>query len=281
MAITTGTAIALGATAVAGAGASMYSARQQRKAAGQHPDFAGAHRDALQAEIDLLPARYAADREFMPKFDALAMASQDRTAEASLKTMDRLEEEYGGRFVERMREHLKLADPSGFRAREMLAAEVMKDLAAGGDLSDDERREVQQAVRGGQVARGNVLGPAAVHEEAMETGDAAFRRRQQRLGNVGSFLAGTSPAAQFGALTAAQQGAAPFAPASTGPAFNTQGVGQAAGQIFGAQEARHQAQMNQPNPWMQGLGMVVGAGTSLYGSHMKAKAWAGQAGGTG
>lgn len=55
------------------------------------------------------------------------------------------------------------------------------EYALGGKLDDATRSEVEQQVRQGQAARGNILGNAATFTEAMELGKAGEARKAQRL----------------------------------------------------------------------------------------------------
>jgi hypothetical protein len=63
-------------------------------------------------------------------------------------------------------------------------AQVASDFALGGRLNDDEVRNVSNAVRAGQAARGNFLGDAALVQEVVRQADAGDQKRQQRLGNL-------------------------------------------------------------------------------------------------
>jgi hypothetical protein len=267
MAITTGTGLAVAGLA-AGAGTAYAAHRASRGGSGPGvPDYGANYRDALQAEIDLMGPRLEAEREYGPGFDAIQTESAERTAREMSRIMLELEQEYGPQYIEQARENIRLSDPEGWEARMLLHEMVMRDAERGGELSPDERREVQQAVRGGQVARGNVLGDAAAFEEAMETGDAAWRRQQQRMGNLASFTQGATPQAQFGQISRAQQGASPFAPVG-GPVTDPNRTAQAAGQIHGTQAGLHQAYLNRPNPWMQAAGMITGAGAQMAGAYI-------------
>ncbi|MEM6888767.1 MAG: hypothetical protein AAF636_11570 [Pseudomonadota bacterium] len=167
---------------------------------------------------------------------------------------------------------------------ETLYDQIMKELGLGAELSDGVRREVQQGVRGGQAARGNILGNSAIYEEAMELGqagenrqlqrqgqalgflssgvtpeDIAYRKRQQAMANLGSFMSGQTPVAQFGQLQGAQQGAAPYAPQNA-PQVLDPNAG-ARGTQFAMQNYSNQlnAWSQQGNPWMQGLGLGISA----------------------
>ena len=69
-----------------------------------------------------------------------------------------------------------------------LGRNVRGELAAGYELGPNLGREVEQAVRGAQTARGNILGAAPTAQEAFGKGQAALGLYQQRLGNYNQFL---------------------------------------------------------------------------------------------
>ena len=69
-----------------------------------------------------------------------------------------------------------------------LGANVGRELGYGYDLGPELGREVEQAVRGAQTARGNILGAAPTAQEAFGKGQAALNLYQQRLGNYNQFL---------------------------------------------------------------------------------------------
>ena len=69
-----------------------------------------------------------------------------------------------------------------------LGANVGRELGYGFDLGPELGREVEQAVRGAQTARGNILGNAPTAQEAFGKGQAALNLYQQRLGNYNQYL---------------------------------------------------------------------------------------------
>lgn len=167
---------------------------------------------------------------------------------------------------------------------EELFTQIMADLGLEAQLNDSTRREVQQGVRGAQAARGNILGNSAIYEEAMELGqageqrqqqrqqntlqfltsgttpeDIAYRKKQQAMANLGSFMGGQTPVAQFGQLAGAQQGAAPYAPQNAPQVLNPNAGAQ--GAQFAQQNYAQQmnAYSQQANPWMAGLSLGVSA----------------------
>ena len=174
-----------------------------------------------------------------------------------------LQQQYGPQFVQQQLEALKQADPQGYAARKQLFDRIMTDsrenpdrpmaddlqqaivgqLQNAGRLDSRMLQEVQQSVRGGQVARGNYLGNANTAQEAegvvnaseglrdsqqqqaagfLQSGvtpeDVQYRRIQQSLADLGAFQNGTTPQAQFRNISGAGNGAAPFMPGNTATA---------------------------------------------------------------
>jgi len=180
--------------------------------------------------------------------------------------------------------------PTARPGAEALQAQILADLERGGTLDEDARSRVTQGVLGGQVGRGNWLGNAAATEEAtalttaseqqntdaqqraltfltsgVSPDDAAYREESQNLSNLGAFLSGETPTAQFSQLSGASSGAVPFsaAPNTTGVNANAgwQGV-QNQQNLYGIQQ---QAQQNQVNPWVAGLSGAF-QGLNIWGA---------------
>lgn len=72
------------------------------------------------------------------------------------------------------------ADPTTEATRQTLGGSVLEQLQAGASLDPSLRREVQQATRQGQTARGISFGAAPIAQEALFTGQLANQLRQQR-----------------------------------------------------------------------------------------------------
>jgi len=72
--------------------------------------------------------------------------------------------------------------------RGLIEDEAMNQLRLGSTLDESVRREVQQASRGAQAARGNIFGVAPAVEEAMQTGMMGEQRKAQRYGAAAAFL---------------------------------------------------------------------------------------------
>lgn len=163
-------------------------------------------------------------------------------------------------------------------SNEELQRMILERIDRAGQLDPSVERELSQQVMGGQVARGNYLGNAAANQEAEYLGaaseaqkaqaqseamafltgglapqDAANRETQQDMANLGAFLSGETPTAQFGQLSGAQAGIVPFNTGAPLPGVNAnagwQGVDYA-NQLYGVQQ---QAAANTVNPWVAGL----------------------------
>lgn len=177
-----------------------------------------------------------------------------------------------------------------------LQQQILADLERGGELTPEEMRAVSQSARGQAVARGNARGNAAASAEAGAVGavseqrnqerqqralaflvsgttpeDVDYRRNQQNLSNLGSFIGGVTPTAQFKQLSGAGNGAVPFATPKPGltldPNAGATGANYAS-TLYGIQS---NAAASQINPWMAGLGLgAQGVGVySAWGGFQK------------
>jgi hypothetical protein len=95
--------------------------------------------------------------------------------------------------------------------------------------------------------------------------DIAYRREQQNLANLSSFMNNQTPTSQFKSLSGAQTGPTPFAPGQTLPQLpnNGNGAQQAA---INSWQTQLSAAGNQSNPWMAGLSSLLGAGSAAIKS---------------
>lgn len=127
------------------------------------------------------------------------------------------------------------AGPGVRPANEELQRLIQQNLDRGGELDPSLETEISQSVLGQQTARGNWLGNAAATQEAGALGaaseaqntaaqeaalrfltgglapeDVAHRESQQNLANLGAFINGETPVAQFGQVSGAANGVVPF-----------------------------------------------------------------------
>ena len=103
-----------------------------------------------------------------------------------------------GQFAGTANQLLQQYDPRFRQTYKALGARVNQGLRAGYELGPDLGREVTQAVRGAQTARGNILGAAPTAQEAFGTGQAALNLYNQRLGQAQNFLQGRNPMDMMG-----------------------------------------------------------------------------------
>lgn len=86
-------------------------------------------------------------------------------------------------------EALREYNPQQTALADKLAEQAMTDLERGRRLSADEYREIEQATRGAQAARGMGFGPADAFAEAMNVGQAAENRYRQRQNFASNIVA--------------------------------------------------------------------------------------------
>ena len=227
------------------------------------PNYAAANREGVLTGVELLPLQKqieaaakmgtkisykdprtgeTKEADFTGAGDADQMRSQigfmTEAADALAKSQLESQQKYGLGYVEQRSKELEAADPLGTKMRKALGEDIYKE-GFGTGLSKSQEDQVTQAERGAQAARGNIFGGAPAAAEAMSVGDAGFRMRQQRLANASAFLSGTTPVAQFGQISGAQQGAS---------AWNPMGIQQGMG--LNANAGAMGAQFEQ-NKWQQ------------------------------
>ena len=188
-------------------------------------------------------------------------------ADFMAKTMLDVQEKHGLDFVAQRNRELEAADPIGAAVRKRLGEEALAGLDRGYELDPGMRREVDQASLGHMAASGNILGSGAAVQAGERRGDAAFRQYQQRLANAASFLSGTTPVAQFGQLSGAQQGASPFNPMGINQGLTVNPNAGAQGQQFAMNtynQRMNYAAQQQPIG-SQLLGMAAGIGGQALG----------------
>jgi hypothetical protein len=237
-----------------------------------------------------------------------AAAMSDQTAKALLD----IQKNYGADFVKQRIADLQQSDPQGFADRKELFDRILADsqkaapnagmskdlqdavnnqLNTGGQLTGGpggELEQVQQAVRGKQIANGITLGNAPAEQEAaavegaseqkrsqvqstaqqylaagISPEDIQYRKIQQDLENLGAFESGTTPEAQFASLSGAGNGAAPSsAPYSNTAAIDPNAALAQAMQLYSGQVNWSQQQVN---PWTAGLSTLGGLGNVAAG----------------
>lgn len=246
------------------------------------PNLGQSSRDAIYADLDTLPARNTANinsqleaiNKLGPANTAYQIQSADQYSQAGLDMLNK----YGPQYASEQLKLQEQLDPRAFQVRQQLGDRVSSDLMLGGQLDPDSERVLQEQVRGAQAARGNILGGSAGGQEAYVKQQLSQGLRQQRMGNAQSFL-GLTPVTQQGGNvinpTAAASAVPSYAtPTGVGPNPNAMGIGaNFASSNYGTQMSGYNAGLgysanmaSQPNPWMQGLGLVAGIGSSALTS---------------
>lgn len=240
-------------------------------------------------------------------YDFTGLGDADNAAIVSdqmAQTLLDIQKNYGADFVKQRLADLEQSDPKGFAARKELFARIMADaeknpgrpmaqelqdtitqtLQRGGKLDARQTQQVQEKVRGKQVANGIILGNAPASAEAgamVEASDAmlaqrqqqgmdfltsgvspedvAYRNIQQSLSNLGAFVNNQTPTAQFGQLSGAQAGAAPFTSTGTpNAALNPNASAQGISNAF----TQYQNNQSQANPWLAAMSTGVNAASA-------------------
>lgn len=200
------------------------------------PDYTKANRDGVLASVEMLPLQKKIEaaaklgkkvtyinpttgKEETADFSGFGDVDQSReqlnflaeSGDVMAKTTLDTQKKYGLDYIAQRDRELQAADPIGYALRKKMGEDITGE-GFGTNLSAAQQQQVTQAERGAQAARGNIFGGAPAAAEAMAVGDAGFRMRQQRLANASAFLSGTTPVAQFGQISGAQQGASVFNP---------------------------------------------------------------------
>ncbi len=253
-------------------------------------DYRNETRENLEAQIDLMPRLFGAEKEWGQRFAQNKMDIHRQMAPQIMGMMEQIQprlaamdrqtlqaqreadigamEQLGPRAMAAMRG----IDPSKTRLMDTLTEQAEQGLEAGGALTSMEQRRFQQNVRGAQGARGMGMGPADALYESAELQLAGERRQQQRKGDayqaIGmrqgvmgdpfmQILGKPSGVSPMMAMQAAGQGRG----YSPGALFNPES--NYAGNIHsGNQQAVNMARMAS----MQGKNALMGAGIGALGS---------------
>ncbi len=266
------------------------------------PDYAAANKEGVQAEMDALPLKNKlnaaaqlgqkyTDPDTGKVYDFTGVGNSDlslaqaksnaQTADLSAQSALDLGSKYGQQFSDQAQALLKEQDPVGFQLRKDLAQKTSDELAAGGNLTDDENAQVEKQIRGGQAARGNILGNAPTSQEVLAKTGLSQQLLQQRMANAQSYALSAPLSAQYASLSGAQQGAAPNQATAVMAGQMNPNAGQLganfAQQSFGTGMSGYNAGLGytlgaaqynaSQNPWLMGASMggtAVGAAAKMY-----------------
>lgn len=256
------------------------------------PDWGDVFDDVFDSYMDAVPQLLEADYQARLKYDLpLRMIQLEGDVATAWRMADeqlKLQQQYGTQYTTEARKRLEEMDPEAFHIRGKLGRMIEADLGLGGQLDPWTQHEVSQTVRGGQTARGQMFGNAAIFEEAMQRGQMAEARKQQRYSNASGFIQGRQLIDQAGAIGNTQQGAAPWTPVQNPGYFQTYNpdlpfgtatsvynaqtqfasdLNRSMVSLYGAQSqaalGSAQLQAEQGNSWMEGLGTIVGLAATV------------------
>ena len=258
--------------------------------AAQQPDYGDQIFNALSAQLDVFPRAMEAEKKYRPQMAQLEMdihrqmapqimgmmeqyqprlAAMDRQTLAAQREADiGAIESLGPRAMSAMRS----VDPAKTQLMDTLTEQAQEGLAAGGQLTDMQRRNYTQNVRGAQASRGVGMGPSDAAYEAAELQLAGERRQQQR--NQDAYRAIGMRQGLFGDQFAQVLGK----PSGVSPMMAMQAAGQgrgySPGQLFNPESpmahsitaANTQALNMQRANNAQASNMLLGAGLGALGS---------------
>jgi hypothetical protein len=158
-------------------------------------------------------------------------------------------------------ERLKAGSGLDAMSNDLLDSAVARANAdrGGSTRAGDVANEMSTGMEGAARRQAGVTAAQNWLSSGSTPADIEYRREQQALADAGAFVGGRTPESQFGNLSGAGRGAAPFSPggpnqeATSGAANAAPGFGVSAWQ----QSLRNQS--SQANPWMAGLSGLLGS----------------------
>lgn len=133
-------------------------------------------------------------QQVLKQIDPTSEALRGKVGQSYLDTLNAVNKPKAADYQSYL-DTFKAVDPEEYAQRQGLATSMDAQLKAaqeanalGSQLDPSTVREIEQATRSGQAARGNVYGTAQLTQEAMQRGSAGEARAQQRLGNLNTAL---------------------------------------------------------------------------------------------
>ena len=120
------------------------------------------------------------------------------TGDDILDEVMNLERQYGGRLASQYVDQMRAAAPGYFDIRDKYEGAISSDLDNLGQLSPEQQRLVQQNVRAGQSARGNIMGVAPTAQEVMSSYLASDALKDKQLGRAYQYAATPAPGVSVG-----------------------------------------------------------------------------------
>src|SRR5689334_2169199 len=117
--------------------------------------------------------------QYLPQFLAYEQAARDLYNPQRVQEQQQLQQQYGPTQYAQQQQALQQIDPGWLALRNQLGNQISGDLSTGYALPEGYKTELQNAIRGAQSARGNILGNGAATDEAGFLGQAALQLYQQ------------------------------------------------------------------------------------------------------
>jgi hypothetical protein len=159
-------------------------------------DFSNWMNKAYQLQLQYAPAVTETQRQAQSTLFNNMAALQQAQAPNYAATASNLMNQYDPEFLQNYRQlgskvmgDLATAGQPGTDMEKLINQNVYSDLQAGRDLGPGLSGEIEQSIRGAQLARGNWLGPAPTAQEAFGKGQAAEALYQQRLSSASGWSA--------------------------------------------------------------------------------------------
>jgi hypothetical protein len=256
------------------------------------PEIGNATKEGVEAYVENLPSIIDIQTKYQPQITKSAVDSartqyfgaQDMLAEGMgrygddiLDQATSLERKYGPEVAKNYVNNMRAAAPGYFDIKDKYEGMVRDDLALGNQLSPEQTRMVQQGVRAGQQARGNIRGVAPTAEEAMRTYLAGDNLRNQRLQRAYGYVTTPQPGVSVGTSPTAMSTYMGIpAPQVSGQQFNPES-GMNYGQV-GANFATNQYNQ-QYQGYMRAAADYKSPWAAVIGGAMQGAMAGGQAGG--
>jgi hypothetical protein len=195
----------------------------------------------------------------LPRILGSEQSARDTYDPQRIQEQQDLQDKFGPHQYDEQLSALNQLDPQWMAAHKQLGDSITSDLAKGMNLTDDQKRVIEQDLRGSQSARGNIMGDSAGLAEAYTLGDRGLQLYQQRVNNAQSFLQSNSVPLESSLVS-------PVSPdrssAYVDPNAGWQGVNAANARYqaqVGAQAANQQAAGQKKSSTGSTVGAVAGA----------------------
>ncbi len=170
-----------------------------------------------------------------------------------------------GKLESGINAQLKAGSGTDAESRALLDKAVMDaaNTRGGGPTSQAVADDIASGWEGRARKEAGITKAQAFLNSGSSPADIAERRQQTDLGNLSAFVNGTTPQAQFGALSSAGKGAVPIYNAQPGATMPNNAASTGAGYANTAYSSQVQNDIASGSQWMRGLSALTGAASSV------------------